>query len=295
MNRSSAARSPEPAASAEAVTASSSLLEVDTIGERNPETAGNRWAPIADNLCVDCDICREALSARLDGEPEGVPADQVDTHLETCASCQAWHAEASALTRTLRVRPATPVPDLTAAILDAAPPITPSTPRSWPRILLGCVATAQLALGMGQVVGSPTAAMHVGHTMGSGHLFNESTAWNLAVGLGLLWTALRPAATAGMLPVVGAFLAVLIPYSTSDLLSGTATASRVLSHLILVIGLGLLVLVHFGNRGPSGRAPLRHNDSGDATESAATAAEPAEQPRGRRRVRLRPVSRRRAA
>jgi len=227
-----------------------------------------------------------------------VPADQVDAHLETCASCQAWHAEAAALTRTLRVRPATPVPDLTAAILDAAPPITPPAPRrSLPRILLGCVAIAQLLLGMGQVVGSWTAAMHVGHAMGvgGGHLFNESTAWNLAVGLGLLWTALRPAATAGMLPVVGAFLAVLVPYSASDLLSGTATASRVLSHLILVIGLGLLVLVHFGNRGPSGRAPLGHNDSGDATGSAVTAAEPAERPRGRRRVRLRPVSRRRAA
>ena len=246
---------------------------------------------------VECDTCREALSARLDGEPEGVPAEQVDTHLATCALCQTWHAEASALTRTLRVRAATPVPDLTAAILDAAPPITPPTPRSWPRILLGCVAIAQLALGMGQVAGSWTAAMHVGHAMGvgGGHLFNESTAWNLAVGLGLLWTALRPDATSGMLPVVAAFLAVLIPYSASDLLSGTVTASRVLSHLILVIGLALLVLVHFGNRGPSGQTPLQHSDSGDTTGNASSAPEPAEQPSGRRRVRLRPVSRRRAA
>lgn len=245
---------------------------------------------------MDCDICREALSARLDGEPEGVPADQVDAHLETCAFCRTWHAEAAALTRSLRVRPATPVPDLTAAILGAAPPITPPKPRgSLPRILLGGVAIAQLTLGMAQVVGSWTMSMHAGHTMGGGHLFNESTAWNLAVGLGLLWTALRPAATSGMLPVLGAFIAVLIPYSASDLLSGTATASRVLSHLILVIGLGLLVLVHFGGHGPSGRTPLRHNDSDDAAGNASTAPEPAERPGGRRRVRLRPVSRHRAA
>ena len=246
---------------------------------------------------VECDTCREALSARLDGEPEGVPAEQVDTHLETCAFCQTWHAEASALTRTLRVRAATPVPDLTAAILDAAPPIARSTPRGrLPRVLLGGVAIAQLTLGMAQVVGSWIPSMH-GHTMGDigGHLFNESTAWNLAVGLGLLWTALRPDATSGMLPVVAAFLAVLIPYSASDLLSGTVTASRVLSHLILVIGLALLVLVHFGNRGPSGQTPLRHSDSGDTTGNASSAPEPAEQPSGRRRVRLRPVSRRRAA
>lgn len=226
-----------------------------------------------------------------------MPAGQVDAHLETCASCQSWHTEAAALTRTLRVRPATPVPDLAAAILDAAPPITPPTPRGWlPRVLLGGVAIAQLTLGMAQVVGSWTMSMH-GHTMGDtgGHLFNESTAWNLAVGLGLLWTALRPAATSGMLPVVAAFLAVLIPYSASDLLSGATTASRVLSHLILVIGLGLLVLVHFGNRGPSGRTPLRHSDSGDATGTGSTAPERAERPGGRRRMRLRPVSRRRAA
>lgn len=246
---------------------------------------------------VDCDTCREALSARLDGEPEGVPAEQVDAHLETCAFCRTWHAEASALTRTLRVRPATPVPDLTAAILDAAPPITPATPRGWlPRVFLSGVAVAQLTLGMAQVVGSWTPSMH-GHTMGEsgGHLFNESTAWNLAVGLGLLWTALRPAATSGMLPVVAAFVAVLIPYSASDLLGGTATASRVFSHLILVAALGLLVLVHFGNRGPSGRTPLRHSDSGESTGTASAAPEPAERPDGRRRVRLRPVSWRRAA
>jgi predicted anti-sigma-YlaC factor YlaD len=152
---------------------------------------------------------------------------------------------------------------------------------------------------MAQVVGSWTMSMH-GHTMGDtgGHLFNESTAWNLAVGLGLLWTALRPAATSGMLPVVGAFVAVLIPYSASDLLSGTATASRVFSHVILVIGLGLLVLVHFTHRGPGGRTPLRHSDSADTTdttETASSAPEPAGRTGGRRRMRLRPVSRRRAA
>ena len=224
-------------------------------------------------------------------------ADQVDAHLETCASCQSWQAEASALTRTLRVRPAAPVPDLTAVILDAAPPITPPTPHGrLPRVLLGGVAIVQLTLGMAQVVGSWTMSMH-GHAMGEfgGHLFNESTAWNLAVGLGLLWTALRPAATSGMLPVVAAFLAVLVPYSASDLLSGTATAPRVLSHLILVVGLGLMVLVHFGNRGPSGRTPLRHSDSGDTSGTASTAPEPAERPDGRRRMRLRPVGKRRAA
>ena len=251
---------------------------------------------MADNVCVECDTCREALSARLDGEQEGVPADEVDAHLETCASCRSWHDSAAALTRSLRIRPATPVPDLTAAILDAAPPITPPAPRGWtPRALLGVVAIAQLTLGVSQVVGTDSA--HSGHTAGvdSSHLFNESTAWNLAIGLGLLWAALRPAATSGMLPVVGAFVAVLIPYSASDLLGGTATAARVFSHALLVLGLGLLALVHFTHRGPGGRTPVADGGSDDVTDSSAATTERADQPRGQRRVRLRPVSKRRAA
>ncbi|ANZ43168.1 hypothetical protein BBK82_31440 [Lentzea guizhouensis] len=247
---------------------------------------------------MDCYTCREALSARLDGEPEGVPAAEVDAHRETCTSCQVWHDNAAALTRTLRIRPATPVPDLTAAILDAAPPITPPAPRGWtPRALLGGVAVAQLTLGMAQVLGTSGASAHGGHPTGvdSAHLFNESTAWNLAIGLGLLWTALRPAATSGMLPVVGAFVAVLIPYSASDLLSGTATAGRVLSHTLLVVGLGLLALVHFGNRGPGGRTPLTHGESDDIAGDTSATPERAERSGPQRRIRLRPVSKRRAA
>ncbi len=251
---------------------------------------------MTDNVYVDCSTCREALSARLDGEDEGVPTAEVDAHLETCADCQEWQETATSLNRTLRVRPATPVPDLAAAILDAAPPITPPAPRGWlPRMLLGGVAVAQLTLGLAQVLGTGTST-HGGHTTGvdSSHLFNESTAWNLALGLGLLWTALRPAATAGMLPVTAAFVAVLIPYSASDLLSGTATTGRVLSHSLLLVGLALLALVHFRDRGPGSRTPRWDSDSSD-TAGSSESPQRAEQPSTRRRVRLRPVSRRNAA
>ncbi|ANZ41728.1 hypothetical protein BBK82_43070 [Lentzea guizhouensis] len=242
---------------------------------------------------MECYTCREALSARLDGEPEGAPADEVDAHLSTCTSCQAWQENAAALTRTLRVRPATPVPDLTSSILEAAPPVVPAPPRGWlSRGLLAGVAVAQLTLGLAQVLGVDTSA-HGDHT-GSSHLFNESTAWNLALGLGLLWTVLRPTATTGMLPVVAAFVAVLVPYSASDLLSGTATVSRVLSHSLLVVGLVLLTFVHFSRRGPGGSTPVRHDET-DGVEGASAAVDRAERSRPRRRVWLRPVSRRDAA
>lgn len=226
-----------------------------------------------------------------------MPAGEVDAHLETCAFCQEWQETATSLNRTLRVRPATPVPDLTAAILEAAPPTTRVMPRGWlPRTVLGGVAVAQLTLGLAQVLGTGSSS-HGGHAAGldSSHLFNESTAWNLALGLGLLWTALRPAATAGMLPVTAAFVAVLIPYSASDLVNGTATAGRVLSHSLLLAALALLALTHFRDRGPGGRTSLRDNDSADAEDTSGS-PRLAEQPgTGRRRVGLRPVSRRHVA
>ena len=68
-----------------------------------------------------CEQIREALSARLDGEA-AEPEDAVlDAHLDTCASCAAWSQDLTVLHRMVRVREAEAVPDLTAAILAAAP------------------------------------------------------------------------------------------------------------------------------------------------------------------------------
>ena len=48
---------------------------------------------------MECDVAREALSARLDGERQHVPAGRVDAHLESCADCRTWLAEAAELAR----------------------------------------------------------------------------------------------------------------------------------------------------------------------------------------------------
>ncbi|MFC6091974.1 zf-HC2 domain-containing protein [Saccharothrix lopnurensis] len=51
---------------------------------------------------MDCETCREALSARLDGEAEPGPAAEVDAHLGQCAACTRRRTRAQALTRTAR-------------------------------------------------------------------------------------------------------------------------------------------------------------------------------------------------
>lgn len=263
---------------------------------------GNFRRVAGDNLHVDCDTCREAVSARADGEAEPVPAEDTDAHLATCAECRRWQEDAAALTRALRVRPAAGVPDLVADVLAAAPPAPPvaRTPGwSW-RMGLAGVAVAQLTLGMAQVFGVNTAADHTGHPAGepvSAHLFNESTAWNLALGLGLLWTALRPQAASGMLPVTAAFVAVLVPFSVNDLLTGAVGVSRITSHAFLLLGLALLVAVHRVHRTPGDGTPTTaapdqpHADVQDSTDT--DTGPDTDTPGGWRH--LRPVSRRRAA
>jgi predicted anti-sigma-YlaC factor YlaD len=202
---------------------------------------------------VDCLTCRESLSARLDGETEPAPADQVDAHLAGCGACGAWLRGAEEVNRLLRVRPAVPVPDLSGAILADAPVLEP--PQGWGvRGALVCVAVAQVALGLSQLVGADATAAHVAHGGGppvAGHLFNESTAWNLALGVGLLWTAFRPRAAAGLVPVLAGFLLVLLVYSTHDLVTGAAPVSRVLGHGLLVAGLALMVVVERRHRPPA--------------------------------------------
>ncbi|MEU5692350.1 zf-HC2 domain-containing protein [Actinosynnema sp. NPDC020468] len=243
---------------------------------------------------MDCETCREALSARLDAESEPVPAADTDAHLEGCPSCRAWQDSAAALTRSLRLRPATATPDLVDAVLAAAPP-PPRRRTGWyPRLGLGAVGVAQVTLGLGQLFGSSTSpdatSGHGLHGASSGHLFNESTAWNLALGLGLLWAALWPRGTSGLLPVTAAFVAVLTPYSVGDLVSGQATVQRVTSHAILLLGLALLITVHRGRRDPDGHrapAPTPTVDLTSTTELTPPSSTP-------RRTRLRPVSRKAA-
>ncbi len=203
----------------------------------------------ADNSDMDCETCRVALSARLDGEAEPVPAAHTDRHVEACAACWAWQHDAAAVTRSLRVRPTVPVSDFAAAIVAASE----RRVLARPRVALGLVGAMQVALGLTQVVGVGHSA-HPDVSM-SAHLFNESTAWNLALGLGLLWTALRPRAVSGVLPVVAGFVAVLATFSVHDLVSGVTSFSRVATHGILIVGLALLVVVRRGDRGPTPATP----------------------------------------
>jgi predicted anti-sigma-YlaC factor YlaD len=66
--------------------------------------------------CVDV---RTAVSTELDGEQVGIDAGFVRAHLAVCPDCHRFAAGTRALDRSVRVRLAEPVPDLSDSVFDA--------------------------------------------------------------------------------------------------------------------------------------------------------------------------------
>lgn len=240
---------------------------------------------------MGCERCREALSARLDAESGPAPAADVDAHLADCRACRDWWERAAALNRRLRVRPVPPAPGLAERVMAAATLPAPSRGTGW-RVALAAVALAQVALGVAELFGWHAGAPVMPAGMDS-HLFNESTAWNLALGLGLGWVAWRGRAGA-LLAAYGGFLVLLGAYCAHDLVTGVATAGRVLTHGLLLVGFVLMLVVD--RRGRPTRDPLAATADRDPLGGTASGEpEPVAAPRRGRRHALRPVNRRDAA
>lgn len=224
-----------------------------------------------------------------------MPVERTDVHVTSCAPCRLWQARATGLSRSLRVRSATSVPDLTAVILEHAS--APIDTRGWPpRIALSAVAVAQIGVALTQILNIGTTSAHAQHggVPVATHLFNESTAWNLALGVGLFWAAFRPRVTSGLIPVLAGFLVVLLAYSTYDLITGVVPVARVVSHGLLVAGLCLLIVVNRSSRDPAPHGVAATADDVDRA-SAPSVAEPTPRDRPGGRPPLRPASRHRVA
>lgn len=185
-------------------------------------------------------MAREALSARLDGEREPVPAARVDEHLDGCADCRAWRDAVTDQTLDLR-RLAERRPTLAALETPVEKPRRPRLGR--PRAALLGVGIVQIGLAAVQGLGLSVGLVHAHSMSGSGHLLNESTAWSVALGAVMIWAALRPVAAAGLAGVLSVFAAVLTAYVAVDATMGAVTLARILTHLPVVVGAILAVLV----------------------------------------------------
>jgi predicted anti-sigma-YlaC factor YlaD len=195
---------------------------------------------------MDCRFYREAISARIDGEDAGLESTAVDAHLAGCPACTTWAQAAMLVTRTARVTPAQPVPDLSGAIMTALAAKADhrsrreresASPVGVARLGLLLVALAQLCLAVPAFLGDDAGApIHIAHEQGS---------WFLALAVGLLVVAWRPGRAAAMLPLVGALVVALVATMAADIAAGRTQATAEAPHGLAVLGLGLLwVLAH---------------------------------------------------
>ncbi|GGF20927.1 hypothetical protein GCM10007298_16090 [Williamsia phyllosphaerae] len=192
---------------------------------------------------MECEVAREALSARVDGERESVPAARVDEHVAGCRDCQAW---VRFVDQQVHHLPAVTSPDV-----DQTPQIlarVDSTPTgAWVRSVrwlrftgiyaaLFVVGLVMVGVGVAQMAGLHFGMTQSGpmSTMSGDHLMNESTAWSLALGVCLVAAARWHGLIAGLAVVLGVFVVVLFAYVVHDAVASDVTMSRGVSHLPVV-------------------------------------------------------------
>lgn len=190
------------------------------------------------------------VSAQLDGEDDPADRPRVEEHLAGCAGCREWLDRAATVNRLTRTGVVADVPDLSAAILAALPgPPAVATRPPW-RIGLGAalyvalavVGAVQLILGLAQVGGGiGSGHAHVGLDATPGHLWHESAAWNVAVGAGYLFIALRRGRPTGLVPMLTAFVGMLLLLSVNDLSAARVDATRLVSHGFVILGYLIVV------------------------------------------------------
>lgn len=183
-----------------------------------------------------CEPFQDALSARLDGEalPPGLDEAAVDRHVDGCVTCRAYLAGATAQHRSLRVRPADRVPDLTNRILAALPPhARPQPVREWARYALFAIAATQLILALPAVLlgEDPGASIHVARELGS---------FDVALGIGLLWAAWQPRRAIGLVPMVAALAGTMLLTAMLDVVRDDAPVLGEAHHILDLAGLFFL-------------------------------------------------------
>ncbi len=199
---------------------------------------------------MPCHSFREAISARLDGEPLGMPAGELERHLDTCPACAGWSEDAARITRRSRLAAAPAVPDLTGAVLAALPRELPGAAAAARRQLLDTgLRLALLAVGVAQAgIAWPVIVSGAGAMSAPTHMTHETGAWNLALAAAFLAVAAAPRLAAGALPFLLTFTALLVPVTLADLAAGHVHADRALIHLLLVAGVVLVSAGAFRNR-----------------------------------------------
>ena len=184
-----------------------------------------------------CDPIREALSARLDGEPSPVAAEVLEAHLAACGECGDWLAEVEEVTSAMR-RHIPEAPDLTVTILaavraearDAARGAANIKKRATMRLALGLTALMQLAMAIPMLLGLGDIA----------HTWREAASFDIAVAFGFALAAWRPDLARAFVPVAFVLAGCLIVTSIFDIVEGAARFAHEVGHIAALAQAALL-------------------------------------------------------
>ncbi len=202
---------------------------------------------------MECDAARDAYSALLDGELSAMATRSLDAHLAECSRCAAFAAAADQVQRSVRVRPAESVPDLTDAILARVHP--PRLGRGeWIRWALVAVALTQLTLALPALV----LADETGTTA---HEARHIGAMSAALALGLLYTAWRPQRAYGVLPIVAALAAIMVATAAIDATRNVTPLLGESTHVVELVGFVLVWLLAGSPGAPTFRRRRRLADA----------------------------------
>jgi predicted anti-sigma-YlaC factor YlaD len=184
---------------------------------------------------ISCGETRELISAAADDELAVGEERLLAAHLDTCRSCARYADEMAALTRSLRLRPVGPEPDLAARMLAGTGRLRLGR-GGWLRpalVWVGVVVAFQSIgpLVFGELDGTPThIARHVGASA-------------LALAIGLWYAAWRPQRALGLLPLVAALFASTLVAAALDTLAGDRRPTAEVVHVAELVGMVLLWLV----------------------------------------------------
>jgi predicted anti-sigma-YlaC factor YlaD len=200
------------------------------------------------------------MSARLDGEDPGLAAEIIDEHLAECRDCTAWLAGAKRLTGMVSIGDP---PDRTEQIMAAvaADPVVAAkvarhravaqahARRQVLRLAVAVAALVQLALAVPPLFGMFEASGV------SPHPGREMASFDIAVAVGFLLAAWRPAQAQAFVLVALVLAGCLAGTSTIDILHGATSIGHELGHLVVVVQAGLLWALGLREKGAPPRVP----------------------------------------
>lgn len=193
---------------------------------------------------VDCELWREAISARADGERETIDPRLLESHLAGCAECRSFAENVHRIRRAASIDVSEPMVDLSGHVVKAARAADRNSVWWVLRLGLGVVAC--------QIIVLSAPALLLGHSSGSDkHTARHLGSFAVAYAIGLLVVALRPAKARGMLPLAAALAGCLAVTGIIDIAEGHVPALAEVHHIPEVAGLVLVWVLAMPKRLPS--------------------------------------------